>query len=248
LRLVRGNGYLSVKDAATELGVDTSTVRRDFAHLDRLGLIERSHGGALPVRDEAEGPYNIKLGRLVPEKRAIAELTASLIPEGASVILDSGSTTLMVARALADHRGLTVITPDVRVAAELAIRPGIRLIVPGGEGIPGTSTLVSQESVEDFRRFTVDIAVIAADGVDEEAVTNMNGTVVPLKQAMINAADRSILVMDSSKFGLRKLMKVAPVQHLSEVVTDAGLAASVASSYPVPVRRASPGQNAQASS
>lgn len=238
LRMVRARGYLNVSEAAAEMGVDTSTVRRDLARLDDLGLVQRSHGGALPLRDEAEEPYDVKIGRLVPEKEAIGELIASQIPEGATVILDAGSTTLMVARALARHQDVTVITPDVRIAAELLFRPGIRLIMPGGESLPGTSTLLGQEAVESMRRYHVDIAVMAVDAVDEDVVSNLNGSVVPLKRAMMGAARRTVLAADRSKFGLRKLVTVAPVEEFDEIVTDDGVDEAVAAGFPVPVRRA----------
>ncbi|MDD9207755.1 DeoR/GlpR family DNA-binding transcription regulator [Georgenia sp. 10Sc9-8] len=238
LRMVRRKGYVSVSEAAQALGVDTSTVRRDLARLDHLGLVERSHGGALPVRDEDDIPFDVKMGRLVPEKQAIGRLAASLVPDGAAMILDSGSTSLMVAQALAGHRDLTVITPDIRVAAELITRPDVRLIVPGGEGVASTTTVVSQEAVESMRRFHVDVAVMGADAVDVDGATNMNGTVIPLKRAMLGAARRAVLVMDSSKFGVRRLVKVAPLDQFDEIVTDDGLAEEIARAYPVPVRRA----------
>lgn len=238
LRMVRSRGYLNVSEAAAEMGVDTSTVRRDLARLDELGLVQRSHGGALPLRDEAEVPYDVKIGRLVPEKKAIGHLVASEIPEGSTIILDAGSTTLMVARALAGHHDITVITPDVRIAAELLFRPDIRLIMPGGESLPGTSTLLGQEAVESMRRYHVAIAVIAVDAVDEEVASNLNGSVVPLKRAMMGAARRTILAVDRSKFGLRNLVKVAGVDEFDEIVTDDGVDETLAASFPVPVQRA----------
>lgn len=238
LRIVRARGYVNVTEAARELGVNSSTIRRDLARLVQLGLIERSHGGAIAVNDEAEIPYDVKIARRVAEKQAIGELVASLIPNDSTVIIDSGSTAFMVARALADHRGMTVITPDIRVGAELVARPDVRLIVPGGEALPATTTLLSQEAVESMRRYHVDVAVMAADAVDPEGVTNINSAVVPLKRAMIGAARRAILAIDSSKFGIRKLVTVAPVEEFSEVVTDDGLDEAVAGTYPVPVLRA----------
>lgn len=238
LRILRDEGYVNATEAAARLGVDTSTIRRDLARLHELGLLRRSHGGALPLRDEAEVPYGVKIGRLVPQKRAIGGQVASMIPDHSAVVLDSGSTTLMVAKALPDHRGLTVITTDVRIAAELLFRPEVRLIVPGGEGLLGTSTLFSQEAVESMGRYHVDVAVMAVDSVDAEVASNLNGTIVPLKRAMMAAARHTILAVDSSKFGLRRLVTVAPVHEFDEIVTDDGVDQTVASGYPLPVRRA----------
>lgn len=238
LRILRDDGYLNVTSAATHLGVDSSTVRRDLARLDGLGLVRRSHGGALPLRDEAEEPYGVKIERLVPQKKAIGRLVASLIPDGSTVILDTGSTALMVARALSGHRDLTVITPDAQIAAELSLRPDVRLIVPGGELLAGTSALISQESVEAMSRYHVDFAIMAVDGVDLDVASNLNGAIVPMKRAIMNAAARTVLAVDHSKFGVRKLMTVAPVRAFDEIVTDSDLADSTAKPYPVPIRRA----------
>ncbi len=238
MRLVRDRGYVNVTDAATEIGVDTSTIRRDLARLDGLGLVERSHGGAIPVRDEAEVPYHVKIGKRVAEKEAIGAYVAGSIGDGASLMLDSGSTSLMVARALSEHHDITVITPDIRVAGELSARSDVRLIVPGGEVLASTYTLLSQEAVESLRRYHVDVAVICADAVDPDGVTNMNGAVVPIKRAMIENSRRSVLAVDSSKMGLRKLVRVAEVQELTDIVTDDGLEAAAPAAYPVSLHRA----------
>lgn len=238
LRMLRQEGYLNVTDAAASLRVDSSTVRRDLARLDELGLVRRSHGGAMPLRDEAEVPYAVKLNRRMPEKSAIGRLVASLVPPGATVILDTGSTTLMVARALAQHRGLTVITCDARIAAELLFQPEIRLIVPGGEVLAGTSALLSQEAIESVRGYNVDVAVLAVDGVDTDTASCLNGAIVPLKRAIIGAARRTILAVDSSKLGVRQLMSVAGVPELDEIVTDDRADEETTGTYPIPVRRA----------
>lgn len=238
MRLVRERGYVNVSDVARELGVDGSTVRRDLARLDALGLVERSHGGATPVRDQAEVPYDVKIGKRVAEKRAIGRLVASMIDDGSSVMLDDGSTSLMVARALSGHRDITVVTPDIRVAAELAAVPGVRLIVPGGEMLATTYTLLSQDAVEAVRRYHVDMAVICCDSVDLDGASNRNSALVPLKRAMIGSAQRAVLAVDSSKFGSRMLVHVASLPEFDSIATDDGVADTQVAGYPVPILRA----------
>lgn len=232
LHRVRESGYLSATDAAADLGVDTSTIRRDLAQLEELGLLRRSHGGAVPRRDEADIPIDVKLSTSAEQKRAIAATVAALIPPGASLMLDSGSTTLMVARALADHPNLTVVTPDVWIAAELITRRNVTVIVPGGESLTDTTTVVSQEAVSVIDRHHVDIAVMAVDAVDGHRATNSNGAVVALKRAMMRAAVRTILVADSSKFGHRHLVEVAGTEEFDEIVTDDGIDPDVVRDYP----------------
>ena len=237
LRTIRTRGYLNVAEAADELAVDTSTIRRDLARLESLGLIERSHGGAIPVRDEAEVPLGRKIGLQVAEKRAIAHEVARHIPNGSTVILDAGSTCLLVAQALFAHSGLTVITPDVSIAAELITRTDLRLIVPGGEAVPETSTVLSQEAVEMVRRMHVDVAIMGADAVDARGASNLNSAVVPFKRAMIGSAARTILATDHSKLNTRKLISVATLNELALLVTDAGFPESVVADYPIDVVR-----------
>lgn len=237
LRTLRDQGYVRVTEAAAEMRVDSSTIRRDLVRLEKLGLVRRSHGAALPPRDDVEVPYSVKMSRAVREKKAIGRRVASMIDDGASVILDSGSTSLMVARALAQHRDLTIITPDIQVAAEVINRPNVRLIVPGGESLSPTTTVISQEAVESVRNYRVDVVVLGADAVDPEGASNHGSAVVPLKRAMLEAARRSILVVDSSKIGSRQLVPVCALHEVDQVVTDAGMAPTDLDEYPVPVER-----------
>lgn len=238
LRLIRDRGYVNVADAARDLAVDASTIRRDLGRLRELGLVERSHGGAIPIRDEAEVPFLEKIGRQVAEKRAVAQGVAALIPDNATVLLDAGSTCLMIARALSGHDGLTVITPDIRVAAELITRPDVRLIVPGGEAVPSTSTVLGQEAVDMVRRLHVDVAVMGVDAVDVDGATNLNSVVVPFKRAMLGAARRTILAADSSKLGTRRLIRVATLDEFAQLVTDESADEAEIGRYPLPVVRA----------
>lgn len=237
LRTIRTRGYLNVAEAADELGVDTSTIRRDLTHLEALGVIQRSHGGAVPVRDEAEVPLDRKIGLQVAEKRAIAHEVARQIPNDSTVLLDAGSTCLLVAQALFAHTGLTVVTPDVTIAAELIRRNDVRLILPGGEAVPETTTVLNQEAVEMVRRMHVDIAVMGADAVDARGASNLNSVVVPFKRARIGAAARTILAVDNSKLNTRRLISVAGLDELAMLVTDSGCPDSVVAEYPIPVVR-----------
>lgn len=190
------------------------------------------------MRYEPDIPRDVRMTSLVPEKRAIAQMIAADIPQRAAVMLDAGTTALMVARALQNHAELTVLTPDVHVAAELIMRPGMRVIMTGGENVPGTATVISHEAVETIRRHHVNIAVIGADGIEPTGVSVRNGTVIPLKYAMMDTTDRTVLAMDSSKFGQRNFARVADVDAFDEIVTDDRLDEAVLGDYPIPIRRA----------
>ncbi len=219
------DGYIEAKTLADELGVDTSTIRRDLDALERAGQAQRTHGGARPAPGAtAKLPYTMKEGERLAEKAAIGAAAAGQVGDGETVILDSGSTTYEVARALRNHHGLTVITNDLRIAKFVAESSNTRLLVTGGELLGSVFTLVGERAIAFLSDYTADWAFLGADAVDIEAgITNMNTLEVPLKRSMINAAAQSVVVADSSKFGRRALAKVATVNEIDRVITDSEL-------------------------
>lgn len=237
LRLVHRHGYVSARQLAEEYGVDASTIRRDLDRMASLGMIVRSHGGATLPTEPAEVPYDLKVERNVAQKRSIARAVADLIPNGSSLLLDSGSTTLEVARALRNHREMTVITNDLRVAAEIANQGDVHLIVLGGEVLPTVYTLMSERAVDMIHDFNVTYAVLGADAIDQRGITNTNSNEVSMKRAMIDGAEHVMVVADSSKFDRSSLVRVADFSGVDLVVTDDGLDEEIAADYPVPVRR-----------
>jgi DeoR family transcriptional regulator, aga operon transcriptional repressor len=236
LQQVQQQGYVSARDLADQYHVDTSTVRRDLDALARLGLVVRNHGGAsLPA--EPRGASDVDTTTRMPQKRAIAQAVARIIGDGRSLLIDSGSTTLEVAKALRDHKGLTVVTNDLRVAAEMASHDDLRLIVIGGEVLPNVYTLMSERAVDLISEYHVDYAVIGADAIDPRGITNISSFEAPLKRALIRAGTKVLLVADSAKFGQSALVRVAGLEDVGLIVTDEGLPEEVAAAYPVEVLR-----------
>jgi DeoR/GlpR family transcriptional regulator of sugar metabolism len=224
---VEQTGYVEARQLATELMVDVSTIRRDLDALARVGLVQRTHGGALPVSEgqPIDLPYEVKKRDRLAEKRAIATYAASLVADGASLVLDSGSTTYALAEAIHDRRDLTVATNDLRIAHYLAAAGGLRLFVTGGQLIDSVFTLVGPGALANLASLHVDWAFLGADAVDADAgVTNVNTVEIPIKQAMIEAGARTVLLADSSKFGRKALATVASADAFDCIVTDAGLA------------------------
>jgi DeoR/GlpR family transcriptional regulator of sugar metabolism len=237
LRRLHRTGYVTVRQLAQDYRVDSSTIRRDLDTMAELGMVERSHGGAMLPAEPPEIPYDIKVETNVAQKRAIARAVAEIVPHERSLLMDSGSTTLEVARALRAHRGMTVITNDLRVAAEVANQGDVRLIVLGGEALPAVYTLASERAVALIREFHVDYAVMGADAVSPEGITNINSNEVSMKRAMLDAADQVIVVADSSKFGRPALVRVASLKSVDLIVTDEGLSEESAAEYPTTIRR-----------
>lgn len=232
-------GYVSARQLAKDYQVNPSTIRRDLDTMAQLGMIERSHGGATLPAEPAETPYDVKIEKNVTQKRAIARAVAGLVPHGRSLLMDSGSTTLEVARALRGHREMTVITNDLRVAAEIANQGDVRLIVLGGEALPSVYTLASERAVRLISEFHVDYAVMGADAVTVRGITNTNSNEVSMKRAMLRAAEQVLVVADSSKFGESALVRVAGLEDVDLIVTDDGLSEGSAAEYRVEIRRVS---------
>jgi DeoR/GlpR family transcriptional regulator of sugar metabolism len=237
LRRIQQRGYETVGELATEFGVTPSTVRRHLEVLQQRGVIERRHGGVEALTTTAEVPYAAKESEHHRQKRAVALGVAHRIGPGQSVLLDSGSTTLEVAKALALHIGLTIVTNDIRVANEVAGHSSSRLIVVGGERLPSVFTLSGPDSIRQIEELRVDVAVLSADAVDAHSVTNASSEEVAMKRAMLQSAEARYLVADSSKFERTLLIKVCDLTEFTLGITDTGLDPIVAAHYPIPMIR-----------
>lgn len=222
IRRLHRDGYVEARKLSEELGVDSSTIRRDLDVLVRDGQAERTHGGARPIGGaSSEIPYAVKEYEQRSEKVAIARHAAGLVREGDSVILDSGSTTFQVAVALRYVPDLTFITNDLRIASLLAAIPGVRLFLAGGELLNSVYTLVGPRAADFFSDFSATWTFLGADAVDPVAgITNTNTVEVPVKQAMIAAGASTVVVADSTKFATRTLARVAGLDEVDRLITD----------------------------
>lgn len=236
LRLLEEEGGVRTHELAERLGISEATVRRDLAALAERGLVERTHGGALPLRmgTAAEPPFDLKARHKVQEKERIAERAAALVPEGATVILDSGTTALALARRLADRR-ITAIALDLKVAEALA-RGAAEVWLVGGRVRNGLFSLVGPWVEGILSEVHADFFFLGADAVDEEAVTNATVEEAAVKRRAAAASQATFLIADHSKFGRRALAKVVDLDALAGVITDeasASFAAALKEKVPV---------------
>ena len=222
LDLINREGRVLVKDLAGRFRTSQVTIRKDLEVLHSQGAIYRTHGGALPVRTGALLDPSLrekeKLHR--KEKLRIGSLAASLVKEGQSVVLDSGSTTTMIARELREFRNLTVITNGVNIAAELA-GTSIEVILTGGTLRENSFSLVGPLAEETLRRLSADILFLGVDGFDVHfGLTTPNLLEATVNRVMIEISRRTIVVCDSSKFGRRSLSLIAPPSAVHQTITD----------------------------
>ncbi|CCM80152.1 MULTISPECIES: DeoR/GlpR family DNA-binding transcription regulator [Rhizobium] len=216
-------GYVPSKIIEDEFGVDSSTIRRDLARLEAEGLIIRTQGGFLPIetKEGFDYPYEPRRKFRSSVKGQLGQYAAGLVKDGQTVLVDSGSTTWHVANSLKSRQNLTVITNDLQIAMLLSECSNINLHVTGGVQVDTVYTLVGPNTVDYISKIHVDIAFIGAEAVEAElGLSNVNVIEVPVKQAMIRAADCAVLVADSSKLGKRSLARVCGIDELSQIITD----------------------------
>src|SRR5882672_11186124 len=218
-------GRVLVTELSRQFETSQVTIRKDLEILHSQGLIHRTHGGALPAREGAlEDPTlreKEKLHR--KEKLQIAEAAAGMVQEGQVVILDSGTTTTAIARALREFENLTIITNAVNIAAELA-GSALEVILTGGTLRKNSFSLVGPIAEEALRRLNGDILFLGVDGFDvQHGLTTPNLLEAKVNRAMMDVARKVVAVCDSSKFGRRTLSSIAPPSGIHHLITDRGI-------------------------
>ena len=222
LEMMQRDGRVLVADLAQQFGTSQITIRKDLELLDTQGLIQRTHGGALPIPIGALLDPTLrekeKLHR--KEKLRIAEAAAKLVEEGESVLLDSGTTTTAIARALKEMRKVTVITNATNIASELA-GTNVEVILTGGTLRKNSFSLVGPLAEESLRQLRADILFLGVDGFDTKAgLFTPNLLEAQVNRIMVEIATRTIAVCDSTKFGRRSLCKIVPPSAVNQVITD----------------------------
>lgn len=223
LAAVRG-GSAHVADLAATLGVSEMTVRRDLRVLAGEGKIERVRGGALNA--SSERPFEETVVERYEVKNRIGAAAAALVEDGQTVMIDIGTTTLQAARHL-HGREITVITSSLPVLEELLPDPAVELILPGGLVRRNYRSLVGVVAEDALRQLKADVLLLGTSAVDAElGVWDSTMVEVPIKRAMIAAADCVVLLADAEKFDRGGLVRVCESADIDHVVTDAPLPAS----------------------
>ncbi|MFS0898998.1 DeoR/GlpR family DNA-binding transcription regulator [Mycolicibacterium litorale] len=208
---------------AGEFGVSEMTIRRDIERLEDQGIARRVLGGAIAFGGKSTEPsFAARAAEAADEKIHIASAVADLLHPQETVILDSGSTVLAVARALRGRGlGLTVITPSVLVAVELSDEPDTTILLTGGKVRPGELSLIGAEAEDFYLRYNCDTYVMGIAGVDgKRGASEYHREEGNVKQAAMRSADRVIVAADATKLGRVQLINVAPASEISVLVTD----------------------------
>lgn len=225
LESARANGRVDVSGLARELSVTPETVRRDLTALERRGMLRRVHGGAIPVeRFGSELDVADRQGHAASEKDRIARAALDELPDGGSIILDAGTTTVRLAELLPTDRELTVVTHSIPVAGILVNRPRITLHVLGGIVRGRTLAAVGEWTKTQVSELFADVAFMGTNGISvERGLTTPDIVEASVKRALMDAARRVVVLADHTKFGREDFALVAPLATIDTVITDVGL-------------------------
>ena len=223
LDTVRARGAITVDELADMLGVTLQTVRRDVQRLADAGLLTRFHGGVrVPSSTTENIGYQQRESLHALGKARIAQAVAAKVPDGCSLILNIGTTTEAVAKALLRHRGLRVITNNLNVANILTANPDCEVIVAGGTVRARDGAIIGEPTVDFIRQFKVDLAVIGISGIEADgSLRDFDLREVKVAQTIVSHAREVWLAADASKFNRPAMVQVAELSQIDCLFTDA---------------------------
>jgi DeoR/GlpR family transcriptional regulator of sugar metabolism len=227
LQLIDERGFVESDELATLLDVTPTTIRRDLRDLSEQELVRLEHGGAFSTNllgNSVEPLYETKTYLNLEPKRLIGAAAASLVCDGDSIILDSGTTNAQIAHHL-KHRplkSLTVITCDLMVAQDLCTAPHITVIMLGGVLRKSYYSAFGPYTEYFLKNLKADKFFLGVDAANKDnGIFNLVMEEVAIKQLMIQDSDEVIVVCDSSKFGKNAPYKVCPWEKIGHIITDA---------------------------
>jgi len=228
LQILSDKGEVFVEALSEQFGVSEVTIRNDLDQLEQKNMLLRARGGAIKLETGVAIDQRVADKNRInfPEKSRIGKAAVQLITESDTIIIDSGSTTAEMVRALPDFQDLTVITNALNIANQLIIRPSINVIIPGGYLRKNSLSLVGPLAEKSLRNFNVDKAFLGVDGFDtRNGIYTPNIEEARLNEIMIEISREVILLADSSKFSKRSFAFICNTEQIDKVITDSGIKA-----------------------
>jgi DeoR/GlpR family transcriptional regulator of sugar metabolism len=226
LRRLAQNRQIIVNEAAKELNVSEGTIRTDLRLLEEEGMLERTHGGAVPVRAGHQPPARAmpsrgELNR--QEKRAIGRRAAEMVRSGQCILLDASSTVFELARCLSEYDYLTVVTNGLAAAEEVGRNPRNNVILIGGILRPGSRTVEGTLGRGLLQEVHADLFFTSSEGFTvETGMTDFSPNEAELKKLMAANASQVVALLDHTKLGRRSIVTSIQAKDIRTLITDAG--------------------------
>jgi DeoR/GlpR family transcriptional regulator of sugar metabolism len=227
LEIIKRKQVAELGELCKELDVSVSTVRRDLEAMEERGVVQRTHGGVIYRGDTGEkpGPVNALASRMnenIAAKEAIARYAASLVQPHMTVFMDAGSTVIYAARAIT-VRPIQVVTTSLSIANHYADDDRVELTLTGGNLYPRTGAMVGTLARKCLSELHADLCLFSLAAIDEQAAYNINLEMARVEQMMMQRANRTVMLMDATKFGRKSLVKVCGLSEVDLTVTDASI-------------------------
>ena len=219
------DGFVKVSELAESLGVTQTTIRKDLKYLEAQGVLQRAHGSAIPPSQQIMD-INLSAKKLInyEAKQKIAEKAASLIKSDDSILIASGSTTTLFAEALKPKGRLNVVSISVNISAHLGDIPGITVMQVGGILYGNTLSVLGAEASSTIENLFCSKVFIGIDGLDlDYGITCGTGEEASITQKMIQSAQTSIVLADTSKLGKRGFARICELGDIEILITDSGM-------------------------
>jgi DeoR/GlpR family transcriptional regulator of sugar metabolism len=225
LGFLRGREELTVEEACSLFHISPATARRDFALLVESGKAAKTWGGLRPLEIQTSPmlPSGMRQGFFTGEKRRIAARAATFCKDGDIIFIDGGTTTLQLARWLA-NRPLRIVTNSLLIAHEIdrlsTESGGAEVFVTGGYLYPLSGLLVGPETTASLQKYKANVAFLSVGGIGEDGASNNHHLVVEVERVMLSRAERTVLLADHSKFGRHELVSECTWAEVHRIVTD----------------------------
>lgn len=216
---------MAVEEFAARLGVSRETIRRDLTRLDSIGKLKKFHGGArvvtrATVAIDTEGPFAQRMAQNAEAKRRISRVASRILASEDSLFIDAGSTTVVMAEALAELQSLVIITNSPRIAATVATNNSHKVFLIGGAYGADAGESLGPLALEQIAKFRARHVILTIGAIDTTSIMDFDLQEAEVAKAMIERADRITVLADHSKFARRGVFEVAPLSAIDTLVTD----------------------------
>ena len=225
LEILETEGQAKVPFLSKKFDVTEVTIRNDLDHLEQKGLLIRTRGGALKAQ-KVGIDYNLEIKRKKnqKEKEAIGKKAGELVNNGETIILDSGTTTMALAKNLSKKKDLTIISNALNIVSQLVNFPEVKVIVPGGHLRNESLSLIGNSAEQELKNYYCDKLFIGVDGIEASyGISTPNAEEAYLNKVMISIAKEVIVVADSSKFLKKSFAFISSMDKITTIITDANI-------------------------